>query len=91
MIASTIANLNSEEALRQSSPLARKKFAAIADHLRREGFSFPNVVHPSQCWMHQKFGVATFYENQLIQLAGKMSQTGSVPEQSDTVFDTIQK
>ena len=85
VIASTVANLNSEETLRQSSPLARKKFASIADHLRREGFLYPNVAHPSQCWMHQKFGVATFYENQLVQLAGKMSQTGSVPEESGTL------
>ncbi len=78
MIASAVASIGSVHALRHSSPLMRKKFALIVDHLRREGFSYPNVRHPSLCWMHQKFGVATFYENQLVQLAEKMSQSASV-------------
>ena len=75
VIASTIALLGSEKTLHRSSPAMRKKFALVADHLRREGFAYPYVRHPSKCWMHQKFGVATFYENQLVQLAEKMSQT----------------
>ena len=73
LIATAVTTLGSEQTLRRSSPLMRKKFALVVDHLRREGFSYPNVSHPSMCWMYQKFGVATFYENQLIQLAEKMS------------------
>jgi hypothetical protein len=82
VIASTIANLSCDELLRQSPAMASKKLATLVDHLRREGFSFPNVRHSSMCWMHQKFGVAIFYENQLLQLAKKMGQTSSESEQS---------
>jgi len=74
-IATTVTLLKSEQVVRNSSPAVKKKFAAITDHLRREGFAFPDVKHPSLCWMHQKFGVATFYENQLIMLAEKASSS----------------
>lgn len=69
IIAKAVAAVGSDEVIRSASPSQRKKFATIADHLRREGFSYPNVADSSSCWMFHKFGVAVFYENQLSTLA----------------------
>lgn len=74
-IATAVAVLGSEQILRRSSPSLKKKYAAIADHLRREGFSYPNVRKASHCWMHSKFGVAVFYDNQLSMLSEKVLDT----------------
>jgi hypothetical protein len=79
-IAATFEVLRSEQSLKSSTPLLRKKFALVADHLRREGFSFPNVRDSSLCWLYQKFGVAMFYKNQLLQLAEKIKQSQLIPE-----------
>src|SRR5690606_8151136 len=68
-IAKAVGAIGSDEVVRTATPGQRKKFASIADHLRREGFSYPNVAESSNCWMFHKFGVAVFYENQLSQLA----------------------
>jgi hypothetical protein len=78
-IATTFAAIGAEHVLRHSSPVNKKKYAAIADHLRREGFSYPNVKRASSCWMYSKFGVAIFYENQLAMLADKILKSSVVP------------
>lgn len=86
-IASRVAALGADQVLGHSSPAFKKKYAAIADHLRREGFSYPNVINASTCWMHSKFGVAVFYENQLATLADK-SLTVSVPSPAIMVHES---
>jgi hypothetical protein len=68
-IAKAVAAIGSDEVSRSASPGQRKKYATIADHLRREGFSYPNVTDAGACWLFHKFGVAVFYENQLSRLA----------------------
>lgn len=76
-IARAVGALGSDEVFRAASSQQRKKFASISDHLRREGFSYPNVTNAAHCWMYHKFGVATFYENQLASLVEQIVEPGS--------------
>lgn len=51
-----------------------RDMANIYSHLKRNGFNFPNVRDPKDCWLHNKQGVALFYYSKIKSTAETTSE-----------------
>lgn len=66
----------------------RRAVTILSEKLRRQGYRYPMVQDYHSCWLHNKWGVVNYLNNEVAKLAEGMAALGAPVKLHSPVEDT---